>query len=483
MWVLAFTVIAATAVSPAAGRESSTAARFTPDEPLTSYRAFRRMHAKSEKFNQEGWLNAWTEFDGRQFRYQIVDERGSDYVRNKVLKGLLKREQEIVAEGPARAALTEENYVFGETGAEADGERYIQITPKRKDVMLVEGRMVLTSDGNDLLRVEGRLAKNPSFWTSLVNVIRHFAKVDGVRVPVATESVAKVKFAGPVAARRGLRVRVDQRAAGQRRGEAAACLEQRRNATVVALSEQPVGIRQQKARPPLSDEVGQTDLRPLRDIDRQRLFQQLLELGPILRRCGHARRQRDVGERRLAAGQRHRTIEVLAGPRRRPADQRRQPFYRNHRLVDGAVAPAFVQRERPSQQRAHQGDFADRARADCGARDSSPPRPRRPRTTPGRPLEWSIRATAVHGAGSLLERVTKCGVSGPELADAVAVAPGHTSGPPDRGARPTRCAFERGEHLALDLQEGVGVLRETVAAGQQQPGVRRAGSRASSRPS
>ena len=80
LWVLAFTVIAATAVSPAAGRESSTAARFTPDEPLTSYRAFRRMHAKSEKFNQEGWLNAWTEFDGRQFRYQIVDERGSDYI-------------------------------------------------------------------------------------------------------------------------------------------------------------------------------------------------------------------------------------------------------------------------------------------------------------------------------------------------------------------------------------------------------------------
>ena len=57
--------------------------------------------------------------------------------------------------------------------------------------------MVLTPDGNDVARVEGRLAKNPSFWTSLVNVIRHFTRVDGVRVPVAaTESVAKVKFAG-----------------------------------------------------------------------------------------------------------------------------------------------------------------------------------------------------------------------------------------------------------------------------------------------
>jgi hypothetical protein len=55
--------------------------------------------------------------------------------------------------------------------------------------------MVLSADA-ELLRVEGRLTKNPSFWTSLVNVVRHYAKVDGVRVPVATESIAKVKFAG-----------------------------------------------------------------------------------------------------------------------------------------------------------------------------------------------------------------------------------------------------------------------------------------------
>jgi len=198
VWVLGFTLLAGAGVLPAAEdkRESAGGARFlAADEQLTSYRAFRRMHAKSERFNQEGWLDAWTEFDGTGFRYRIVSERGSDYVRNKVLKAVLKREQEIVADGADKAALTEENYTFSED-AQADGVRYVGIKPKRKDVMLVEGRMVLSPDGADLLRVEGRLAKNPSFWTSLVNVIRHFAKVDGVRVPVSTESVAKVKFAG-----------------------------------------------------------------------------------------------------------------------------------------------------------------------------------------------------------------------------------------------------------------------------------------------
>ena len=199
LWVIGFTVIATTAVGQAAGSgraSAPTANRFAAEEQLTSYRAFRLMHAKSERFNQEGWLTAWTEFDGREFRYEIVDERGSDSVRNKVLRAVLKREQELIAEGPDRAALTDENYSFTEAEPQADGMRYVLLKPKRKDVMLLDGRMVLTPDSNELVRVEGKLAKNPSFWTSLVNVVRHFAKVDGVRVPVSTESIAKVKFAG-----------------------------------------------------------------------------------------------------------------------------------------------------------------------------------------------------------------------------------------------------------------------------------------------
>jgi hypothetical protein len=166
------------------------------EEPLTQYRAFRRMHARSERFDQEGWLDAWTELDEHGFRYEIVSERGSEYVRNKVLKAVLKREQELIAEGKERAALTEENYVFTEADGPDDGMRYVRMKPKRKDVVLVDGRLVLSADGSDVVRIEGRLAKNPSFWTSLVNIVRHFAKIDGVRVPVSTESVAKIRFAG-----------------------------------------------------------------------------------------------------------------------------------------------------------------------------------------------------------------------------------------------------------------------------------------------
>jgi hypothetical protein len=198
-WVIVATLLlsAVGAVAASASPERP-ADRFASlrEPPLTQYRAYRRMHARSEHFGQEAWLEVWTELDGRGFHFNVVSETGSDYIRNKVLKVVLRREQELVAGGDCRRSeLTADNYEFQDV-LQGEGERYVILKPKRKDVLLVDGRMVLSQDGTELLRVEGRLSKNPSFWTGLVNIIRHYARLDGVRVPIATESTAKVKFAG-----------------------------------------------------------------------------------------------------------------------------------------------------------------------------------------------------------------------------------------------------------------------------------------------
>lgn len=198
VWVASFTLLLAVAAGPAADATSAPAdsSPAVRDEPLTQYRAYRRLHARSQRAGQEGWLEAWTELDSSGFRYQVVSERGSEQVCNRVLRAMLKREQELVATGDgSRSALTAANYEFGEPDVQGE-VRYVSLKPKRKDTLLVDGHMVLSTDGRELLRVEGKLAKNPSFWTSLVNIIRHYARVDGVRVPIATESVAKVKIIG-----------------------------------------------------------------------------------------------------------------------------------------------------------------------------------------------------------------------------------------------------------------------------------------------
>lgn len=200
LWVAAFTLLAGSAVLPA--REAPATSNPTAnvfgrsEQPLMQYRAYRRMHAATDKGKHEAWMEAWTELDNGRFSYQIVSERGSDMVRGRVLRSMLQREMELVNSGNTdNGALTPANYEFTEAGRDTDGARVVQMKPKRSDVLLVDGRAVL-NDGGDLVRVEGRLSKNPSFWTSLVNIVRRYARIGGVRVPVATETTAKVKLVG-----------------------------------------------------------------------------------------------------------------------------------------------------------------------------------------------------------------------------------------------------------------------------------------------
>jgi hypothetical protein len=170
-----------------------------PDEPLMHYRALRRLEARNERFDLHGWLEAWTELtvDGR-FEYSVVREGGSEYIRNKVLRPLLENEEKLFATSDAsRSAVTAQNYDLRELEAAAEpGLVKLLVKPKRRDVLLVEGAVFVTQDEADLVRVEGRLAKNPSFWTKRVDVVRRYERIDGMRVPIRLDSVAQVRLAG-----------------------------------------------------------------------------------------------------------------------------------------------------------------------------------------------------------------------------------------------------------------------------------------------
>lgn len=179
----------------------------SPDSELRDYRARRRLHAVNRRFKAEAWMDVVTELTPLgAFRYEIVAERGSESVRGKVLRKVLETEGSMWRHGDiARAALTDENYTFApldapapETSAAAPSaaEWFVTMTPKRRDTRLVAGRLVLDAATGDLRRIEGRVAKSPSFWTSRVEIVRRYGRVNGVRVPLFTASVADVKIAG-----------------------------------------------------------------------------------------------------------------------------------------------------------------------------------------------------------------------------------------------------------------------------------------------
>lgn len=168
------------------------------DEPLTHYRALRRLEARNDRFDLQGWLEAWTELtsDGH-FTYEIAREGGSEYIRTRVLRPVLQNEEKLFATGDAsRSAMTPANYELQGTEAAEPGLVKLLVKPRRREVSLIEGAAVVTENEADLVRIEGRLAKNPSFWTKRVDVVRRYERLGGVRVPTRLDSVAQIRLAG-----------------------------------------------------------------------------------------------------------------------------------------------------------------------------------------------------------------------------------------------------------------------------------------------
>jgi hypothetical protein len=106
------------------------------DTPLVSYRAVRQLEAAARNGQMRATLTAITSLDPQTgFQFEVVNENGSSVIRNKVLRAALEA-------------------------------------------------------------IEGRLVKRPSFWTRRVHVVRQYARMAGVRVPVSMESTADVLIVG-----------------------------------------------------------------------------------------------------------------------------------------------------------------------------------------------------------------------------------------------------------------------------------------------
>jgi hypothetical protein len=167
------------------------------DTPLRSYTALRRLHAENPRFSKRATLDACTFLTPEEgFAYRILTEQGSPSVRKKVLRAALEAETRAQTTGESgTAALDPKNYEFGPAEPLQDGLARIPIKARRTEAMLINGGFVLDEEAN-LLRVEGQLVKKPSFWVNRAEVVREYARINGVRVPVRVASTAWLKLAG-----------------------------------------------------------------------------------------------------------------------------------------------------------------------------------------------------------------------------------------------------------------------------------------------
>jgi hypothetical protein len=165
----------------------------------TQFRALRHLEAKNDHFDSNAWMEVWTEADqANGFRYEIVGQGGSEYIRKRVFIGTLEAEKKMWAGAmdSDASAFSSTNYQFEDRGLQPDGLASITVKPRRKDMLLVDGTIYLRPEDGELVRVEGRLSKSPSFWTRRVEIVRWFHRFAGIRMPVAIESAASVLIAG-----------------------------------------------------------------------------------------------------------------------------------------------------------------------------------------------------------------------------------------------------------------------------------------------
>jgi hypothetical protein len=162
------------------------------------YRALRRMEGGLSSSDRRGWLEVWTEYQpGRGFTFEVVREGGSEYVRNKILRGMLASEQELIANGRRlRASLEAKNYRFEDGGLTENGLQRVLLIPAKKSDGIVKGSLLVEPDSGRLARIEGRLVKSPSFWLRDVDVTWKFAQLGGHVVPIEMTSTGRVRMFG-----------------------------------------------------------------------------------------------------------------------------------------------------------------------------------------------------------------------------------------------------------------------------------------------
>jgi hypothetical protein len=72
----------------------------------------------------------------------------------------------------------------------------LQVTPKQENKYLIDGRIWVDATDYSNVRIEGRPARNPSFWTRSVHFVHTYQKVGPFWLAASTHSVSEIRIFG-----------------------------------------------------------------------------------------------------------------------------------------------------------------------------------------------------------------------------------------------------------------------------------------------
>jgi hypothetical protein len=131
-------------------------------------------------------------------KYAIRETVGSDR-GERVVRHILDSEADMT-KNAGESDVTRRNYEFkllGHDQVNGVPAYVLALKPKRDDKRLIDGRAWVDARNFQILRVEGKLSKNPSWWLKEVNVRIDYGDEGGNWMQKDSTAVAQVRFFGP----------------------------------------------------------------------------------------------------------------------------------------------------------------------------------------------------------------------------------------------------------------------------------------------
>lgn len=168
---------------------------------LAGYTGMRRYHFENATVNKKAEMTVRVTCAETGVKtFQVVSENGSGIIRNRILRKMIEAEAEASQQGEReRTRIIPANYEFSLAGTDiSDGRNsyVLEIRPKTKNKFLIEGRIWVDAEDYAITRVEGRPAKNPSFWIRSVHVVQKYGRTGPFWLPKLNESNAQAKIFG-----------------------------------------------------------------------------------------------------------------------------------------------------------------------------------------------------------------------------------------------------------------------------------------------
>jgi hypothetical protein len=167
----------------------------------SGYTGTRRYVLENRRLNKraEMLVSVKCDPDGTK-HFEVVSEQGWMSANKRVLRKMLESEAETsLPKMRPMTSLTLDNYRFQMLGSDLLDARptyILQVLPKRADKYLFEGRIWVDAEDFAVVRVEGKPATNPSFWTRSVNFVQQYHKAGTFWFPLSTESVTEARIFG-----------------------------------------------------------------------------------------------------------------------------------------------------------------------------------------------------------------------------------------------------------------------------------------------